>query len=162
MELCPCGSETAYAECCEPVITGAIKAPSAERLMRARYSAYAKTAVEFILTSTIDEKREECDEKTIRTWSEHSTWHKLEIISTENGGPDDTEGMVEFIVHFSENGAEKTYHEKGLFRKVNDDWRYVDGEIQKPKPFVRTERKVSRNDPCPCGSGKKYKKCCGK
>ena len=30
-----------------------------------------------------------------------------------------------------------------------------------PKPFVR-EPKVGRNDPCPCGSGKKYKKCCGK
>jgi preprotein translocase subunit SecA len=25
----------------------------------------------------------------------------------------------------------------------------------------RTEEKVGRNDPCPCGSGKKYKKCCG-
>jgi len=30
-----------------------------------------------------------------------------------------------------------------------------------PKPFVRPGRKIGRNDPCPCGSGKKYKKCCG-
>lgn len=29
-------------------------------------------------------------------------------------------------------------------------------------PYVRMEKKVGRNDPCPCGSGKKYKKCCGK
>lgn len=162
MELCPCGSEIDYTECCGPVISGTIKAPSAERLMRARYSAYAKTEVKFILTSTANEKREECDEKAIRSWSEHSTWHKLEILGTEKGCQNDTEGVVEFIAHFSENGVRKTYHEKGIFKKVNDDWRYVDGEIQKPKPFVRTEQKVLRNNTCPCGSGKKYKKCCGK
>jgi uncharacterized protein YchJ len=28
------------------------------------------------------------------------------------------------------------------------------------KPFIREDSKVGRNDPCPCGSGKKYKKCC--
>lgn len=30
------------------------------------------------------------------------------------------------------------------------------------KPYVRSEAKVGRNDTCPCGSGLKYKKCCGK
>ncbi|MBD3380537.1 MAG: preprotein translocase subunit SecA [Candidatus Omnitrophica bacterium] len=33
---------------------------------------------------------------------------------------------------------------------------------QKNDPFVRKQPKVGRNDPCPCGSGKKYKKCCGR
>ena len=32
----------------------------------------------------------------------------------------------------------------------------------KAKPVVRTERKIGRNEPCPCGSGKKYKVCCGR
>ncbi len=36
-----------------------------------------------------------------------------------------------------------------------------DGSQQKKKPVVRKTEKVGRNDPCPCGSGKKYKKCCG-
>ena len=37
------------------------------------------------------------------------------------------------------------------------------GEMpERGKPIVREEPKVGRNDPCPCGSGKKYKKCCGK
>ena len=35
------------------------------------------------------------------------------------------------------------------------------GERPKPQP-VHVEKKVGRNDPCPCGSGKKYKNCCGK
>ena len=37
----------------------------------------------------------------------------------------------------------------------------IDGEDQVKKPTTREEDKVGRNDPCPCGSGKKYKKCCG-
>ena len=35
-------------------------------------------------------------------------------------------------------------------------------EYVPPKPFIRDQPKIGRNDPCPCGSGKKYKKCCGK
>ena len=40
-----------------------------------------------------------------------------------------------------------------------------DAETQaeaKPAPFVRDNRKVGRNEPCPCGSGKKFKQCCGR
>ena len=33
---------------------------------------------------------------------------------------------------------------------------------QKESTTIRKEKKIGRNDPCPCGSGKKYKKCCGK
>ena len=162
MELCPCGSQTAFAECCEPIITESVKASTAEKLMRARYTAYAKTAVGFILSSTIEEKRKECDEKAIRSWSEKSTWHQLEILSTDKGSADDDEGQVEFVAHFSEGGIRKNYHEKGLFKKVDGCWQYVDGEIQKQKPFTRADEKISRNSPCSCGSGKKYKKCCGR
>jgi SEC-C motif-containing protein len=162
MELCPCGSQLQYTACCEPFISGTAPAPTAEKLMRARYSAYTKTAVNFIISTTIEQKRKECDEKAIRDWSVNSTWHKLEIISTDKGSAADAEGSVEFIAHFTEAGAEKTYHEKGTFKKVDGAWMYVDGEIQKQKPFVRADDKISRNDPCTCGSGKKYKKCCGK
>lgn len=162
MELCPCGSQIAYAECCEPFISGRVTAPTAEKLMRARYTAYAKTAVEFIMSSTIEEKRKECDEKAIRDWSQLSTWHQLEILSTSKGGEADTEGQVEFIAHFTEAGIRKNYHEKGVFKKISGAWYYVDGEVQKSQPYIRTEEKISRNSTCLCGSGKKYKKCCGK
>jgi len=162
MDNCPCGSQKTYEQCCEPYISGTEKAPTAEALMRARYSSYSKVAVEFILTSTIEEKRNECDEKAIRSWAENSIWHSLEIVSTDKGGADDSEGMVEFIANFSEKGIKKNYHEKGTFKKINDEWLYEDGDIQRPQPFIRSEEKPSRNSPCSCGSGKKYKKCCGK
>lgn len=39
---------------------------------------------------------------------------------------------------------------------------FVPDWVEPQEPFVRKEKKVGRNDPCPCGSGKKYKRCCGK
>jgi SEC-C motif domain protein len=162
MDFCPCGSQKPYAECCEPLLLNISFASTAEQLMRARYTAYVKNAIQFVLDTTLQEKRKECDEKAIRDWSLNSQWHKLEIISTSNGGPEHIEGTVEFIAHFTEYGVLKNLHEKGLFKKINGQWFYVDGEIQKSKPFIRADVKISRNDPCLCGSGKKYKKCCFK
>jgi curved DNA-binding protein CbpA len=40
----------------------------------------------------------------------------------------------------------------------DDDYNYVDDDVT---PYKREAPKIGRNDPCPCGSGKKYKKCCG-
>ena len=54
------------------------------------------------------------------------------------------------------------HREQSYFKKIDGEWRFIDGEIEKNKPFHREEPKIGRNDPCPCGSGKKYKKCCGK
>lgn len=160
MEKCPCGSEKPYLECCEPIITLKADYSTPEQLMRARYSAYAKGNIDFVLNTTIEEKRKECDEQAIRNWSEKSIWHQLEILGTKDGAPQDSEGIVEFIAHYTEGGIRKNLHEKALFKKVDGKWYYVDGEIHKPKPFIRSADKVSRNSPCPCGSGRKYKKCC--
>ena len=56
-ELCPCGSGKKYAECCEPIIKGTVKAPTAEALMRARYTSYVKQEIDFIINTC--EKSEE-------------------------------------------------------------------------------------------------------
>ena len=52
--------------------------------------------------------------------------------------------------------AEKQEERKDLVENRGDD------QPKKKKPIRRTEKKVGRNEPCPCGSGKKYKNCCGK
>ncbi|MGN1324764.1 MAG: SEC-C metal-binding domain-containing protein, partial [Candidatus Spyradenecus sp.] len=54
------------------------------------------------------------------------------------------------------------HHERSLFKRVDGQWKFIDGELVKPKPIVNEQPRPGRNDPCPCGSGKKYKKCCGK
>ena len=159
-DLCPCTSGRSFTDCCEPVVTGARPAVTAEEVMRGRYSAYAKGIISFILTSTHPDRRSECDEKAIKAWSENSVWDSFEVVSTQKGQTGDKEGAVEFIARFTEDRMKKTLHETGEFKCIDGLWYYVDGKIHPHKPFVRQEEKINRNDPCTCGSGKKYKKCC--
>jgi SEC-C motif-containing protein len=157
---CPCCSGRPYSDCCEPVVTSARPAATAEELMRARYSAYASGAIDFIISSTHPDRRPECDEKAIRSWSANSDWTGFEIASAEAGKEGDSEGKVEFIARFTEDRMKKILHETGVFKRIDGQWYYVDGTIHPPKPFVREDGKLNRNDPCSCGSGKKFKKCC--
>ena len=62
------------------------------------------------------------------------------------------------IAHFEENGETKTIHEHSFFEAINDRWLYVGATHSNHPPI--TVNKVGRNEPCPCGSGKKFKKCC--
>lgn len=68
---------------------------------------------------------------------------------------------VDFTAYYLENGIEIAHHEKGEFKKLPDGWIYVRALRLGPAP-VKATAKVGRNDPCPCGSGKKFKHCCGK
>lgn len=160
--LCPCGSGQEIQLCCGPVLDQARKANTAEQLMRARYTAYATGNIDFLYASAGPEVQEDFDPEASRRWAEGSEWLGMDVIATEKGGEQDDEGLVEFIARYSVNGTEFEHHERSLFRRIKGDWKFIDGELVKPEPIVREAPKVGRNDPCPCGSGKKYKKCCGK
>ena len=161
-DTCPCNSGKTYGECCEPIIKGTVKAETPEALMRARYSAYVSGEVLFLRDSSTAEVQEELNEKASRLWSKAAEWHGLEILSTEGGGPGDDKGVVEFRALYTANGEFCNHHEVSRFVREADGWKFADGDLVGEKPVVREEPKVGRNDPCPCGSGKKYKKCCGK
>jgi SEC-C motif-containing protein len=161
MDTCPCGSQTVYAECCRPLIKGEQSAKTAEQLMRSRYSAYVKNELGYILTSLHPEHRSDYDEKSTRTWAESAVWHGISILKTSGGGVDDSEGEVEFVVSYTEKGLKQEHHELSSFKKEGGTWYFVTGKTM-PKPVSRALPKTGRNDPCSCGSGKKFKKCCGK
>lgn len=158
--LCPCGSNLTYSECCEPIIKGTRVAKTAEELMRSRYSAYAKREVDYLYTSLHPKARENYDAKSTRDWANSTEWQNLEIVTTEKGTAKDEEGTVEFIASYKENGTDKKHHEVSLFKKENGVWYFVDGRLPAVKQVIREAPKVGRNDPCLCGSGKKFKKCC--
>jgi SEC-C motif-containing protein len=160
MNSCPCGSGSTYENCCEPLIKGDIQAETAEQLMRSRYSAYAKVAVDYIFETTHPEHRQNFDQKGTKQWAEESVWEGLEIVATEKGGANDREGTVEFIARYREKGLRKAHHELGVFKKDGGRWFFTDGSAVAAKPII--SNKIGRNDPCPCNSGQKYKKCCGK
>ena len=161
-KTCPCGSGKAWADCCQPIIKGKAKAPTAEALMRARYSAYVKHEIDFIAKSCVRREGEnDIDLDETRRWSEESEWLGLKIHSVKGGGANDDEGKVEFSALYARNGLKDEHRELASFRKVDGAWMYSEGEIAST-PIVRSSPKVGRNEPCPCGSGKKYKHCCGR
>lgn len=129
--------------------------------MRARYSAYVEKNVEFLGDSLHPEHREDWDKNATRKWAEEAQWSGLEVRSSEGGQSDDATGRVEFVASYKENGQSKRHHEVSRFAKLGGRWYYVDGELPKPETR-RNQNKIGRNEPCPCGSGKKYKKCCGR
>ena len=161
-ELCPCSSGKKYGECCEPIIAGAAKARTAEALMRARYTSYVVGRIRFLKDSAVQSVLHEFDEESSLVWSEQSKWHGLEITRTEAGGENDERGVVEFHAMYTAGGQFCDHHEISTFVRENGEWKFEDGEMVANTPSVREEPKIGRNDPCPCGSGKKYKKCCGK
>ncbi len=161
MNTCPCGSEKSFEACCEPLLKGERSAQTAEELMRSRYTAYVKSEGDYILETTHPDQREQIDKKSILDWSKNSEWLKLELIDTSQGGAEDSEGHIEFIAHYRKKGVKNEHHEIAQFLKKDDKWYFNDGQAPTPVQVVRTSPKVGRNNPCPCGSGKKFKKCCG-
>ncbi len=161
MKACPCGSGRSYDDCCGPYIAGKKPAPTAEALMRSRYTAYAVHAIDHIVNTCIRDGKHQIDVDQTRAWSERSEWKSLKILATSKGGPADAEGTVEFEAVYVTDGLQDRHHERATFKKQDGVWLYDDGEIV-PTTIVRSTPKVGRNDPCPCGKGLKYKQCCGK
>lgn len=158
---CPCGSKNLFKECCDVFITGEAQAPTAEKLMRSRYSAFVVEEPEYILATHDPETRSDVDLEEVRAWSENSFWEGLNIVATEAGQESDTTGKVEFVAHYTAGEKEQHHHEVSTFTKKDDRWFFTDGALVN-NTVRRDEPKVGRNDPCPCGSGKKFKKCCAR
>ena len=162
MSQCPCGSGRTYEECCCPYIEGQENAPTAEALMRSRFTAHALHKFEYLNETVLPEMRDENEFAEMQQMSQIVTWTGLDILSASRGGEDDESGEVSFEAHYEVKGVPQTMREDAFFRREDGRWYYVDGNVHRPEPYRREGPKIGRNDPCPCGSGKKYKKCCGK
>ncbi len=139
MSACPCGSAKAYNDCCGPLIDDGKIADTAENLMRSRYTAYTRSAIDYLLKTTHPGKTEDHDPDAMRKWAEESQWHGLEIISTEAGGPEDETGQVEFIARYTENGDKQEHHEIAEFKKQDGQWFFFDGQAPRPATYVRQD-----------------------
>ena len=163
MNVCPCGSGSEYSDCCEVYISGKQGAPTAEALMRSRYTAYAKKAVSYLEETLVPKERADFSAEETLRWAENSEWLGLEILQKEGGEEDDDTGIVGFSARFKnkEGSEEQVHQEVGKFVKEEGRWFYSGHVSPKGQTVKREEPKIGRNDPCSCGSGKKYKKCCG-
>ncbi|MCW5699873.1 MAG: YchJ family protein [Rhodospirillales bacterium] len=157
---CPCGTRRSLEECCGPIINGTLAA-TAETLMRARYTAFVTRQFgDFAYDSLAPEKHAEFDRREVEASAQEAEGLGLEIRAVDGGGPEDDTGTVEYVARFRIRGQIQVHHELATFRREDGRWLYADGQMN-PKSAPRRVTKVGRNDPCSCGSGRKFKKCCG-
>lgn len=149
-ESCLCGSGNTYSTCCQKVHLDHAAASTAEELMRSRYTAFALEKSSHILKTWVENKRP----KALNFDDHPVTWIHLTINSSKDGQPENSTGQVDFTSTYIENGQLCTLSEISNFKKIDSLWYYVDGVCDVSK------RKLERNRPCPCGSGKKFKRCC--
>ncbi|WP_188436498.1 YchJ family protein [Microbacterium murale] len=119
---CPCLSGDTFESCCGPVLAGEATAPTAERLMRSRFTAFAVGDSPYLLRSWHPSTRPgdlELD-TDIR-------WTRLDILETEAGGPFDTSGFVAFEAFYRERGVQASLKERSRFVREVGIWSYVDG-----------------------------------
>lgn len=159
MTTCPCGSKREFDACCGPFIAGE-PAPTAEALMRSRYVAYTLGDLDYIERTNTEYALAAFNRVDMEASLPGTEWTGMEILETEGGQEDDTEGTVKFSFKYRNGGRDFSQLEISKFQRVEGEWRYDDSEVNPKPPPVRVD-KIGRNDPCPCGSGKKYKKCHG-
>ena len=120
-QSCYCGTGIPFSECCEPYLKRLKNAPTAEKLMRSRYSAYATQEVDYLIFSTHSSQRKFYSKSEILDWSRSNQWVKLEVLNA-------TENQVEFEAYFIDSNLKaQIHHEKSTFKKENGIWFYVDG-----------------------------------
>ena len=92
---CPCTSGKEFADCCEPILTQAEQAKTAEQLMRSRYTAYATGNVDWVVESQSPDGRKFVDRDATEAWSKRAEWHRMEVLEVQKGGEGDAEGSEE-------------------------------------------------------------------
>ncbi len=160
-QQCRCGSQRFFKDCCGPYLAGEWLAPTAEALMRSRYSAFCQGNIDYLM-ATRHRATPEANERLALTNTIKSTrWVNLLIVKTQKGRAKDKAGIVVFVAAYrpvasllsvEPTGKLAQLHEKSRFKEVNDRWLYTDGDILPPY-------QPSPTQPCWCGSRQAFKHC---
>ncbi|NOT11119.1 MAG: zinc chelation protein SecC [Methylococcaceae bacterium] len=124
--------------------------------MRSRFSAYVLKLEGYVLATWDKAKRP----KHPNLANDSIEWKSLEIIDCKKGGANDNKGIVEFKAHYRYEDKDLILHEASRFNKQLGQWYYLDG-VFKPTGKPKQPTSLGLNAPCQCGSGKKFKRCCG-
>jgi SEC-C motif-containing protein len=125
-DRCPCLSGDTYGVCCGPLHRGERTAPTAEALMRSRYSAFAVGDAGYLLATWHPRTRP----ATLELRPEQ-VWRRLDVLATRAGGPFDDAGEVQFAASFRDAapGERGRLHELSRFVRDGGAWLYVDGDV---------------------------------
>lgn len=153
---CLCGSGISYQACCEPFHSGEKIPTTAEELMRSRYTAYVFRNVAYLQETWDASSRP----RAIDFSREKIEWLRLEITEIRKGKAKDSKGLVAFKAYYSQDDEQCVMNEISRFTRINGRWFYLDGII-KSMGKVDLQTNHGKNAQCSCGSGKKFKRCCG-
>ena len=140
-------------------------ADTAAQLMRARYAAFVLQHVEYIVATTAPFQQPLLDTKAISDWAKQTNWAGLEVIN-HLAKLGKRHAQVEFKAYFhlpdssvldlAVLDSKGVHHELSTFVNIpthgTSRWYFLDPTVVMP---------VTQKQPCPCGSGEKYKRCCG-
>lgn len=156
MTRCPCCSEREFDQCCAPILAGA-PAPSAEALVRSRYTAFVMRNLDHVERTHAPEVRDDFNRAEAERLAEECHWHSLHIHSAKET---DDVAEVEYVVRLRKDQKIMPRASASRFRRKNGEWLFVSSKPAQHIAHLRTV-KIGRNDPCVCNSGRKFKKCCG-
>jgi SEC-C motif domain protein len=148
---CPCQSGKKYVACCGRFITQQALPENAEQLMRSRYSAYVLKQHDYLLASWQSAQR-----PAKLVLDDSIRWLGLTIIDAPPA--EGAHAIVEFEARMLCAATVEAMHERSHFVLEQGRWLYSNGEMLPPS---FQSWKPGRNETCPCGSGKKFKRCCG-
>ncbi|MEP2653685.1 MAG: YchJ family metal-binding protein [Paraglaciecola sp.] len=152
---CFCCSNIAFEYCCKPILTEVKKAANSEALMRSRFTAYVLKDYAYILDTYAKKPRQNLSIQELAQSAENTQWLSLQVIGHSANL---VTSQVEFKAFYKIGECFYVLHELSDFVLEDEKWRYSKGNLFKNSG----EFKPQRNSQCLCGSGKKYKKCCGK
>ncbi|WP_206485540.1 YchJ family metal-binding protein [Thalassotalea sp. G2M2-11] len=160
---CFCGNSKAFEQCCQLIITGDKQANTPESLMRSRYSAYASNNADYIYQTYAEQSKAQQSLTDIAAWASQTQWLRLSVLQSDDitldeyiHGNDKTLPVVHFIAFYLHDKTFYHMEEASRFTIEDQQWRYLDGDIITHQAL----KTPKRNDPCLCGSTKKFKQCC--
>lgn len=150
MTACYCQSGKDYTQCCEPFHLRDKIPETAEQLMRSRYSAYQLVNIAYIVETTVPNQQKFLAQLAMKEWGESTKWAGLHIVK-HLPNLSKIHSQVEFKAFFETEDGRQVHHEISLFVKIEYRWFFVDPTVPLP----------NQKQSCICGSGKKFKHCCG-
>ena len=152
--LCYCGSNVSYNSCCQPYHKGQRLPESCEQLMRSRYSAFCSQELNYIQNSCVADLQTEQSPEQLRDFVNHVHFVALQVLPLPRLAQAVDEGYVHFQVWYLLGQHLLSFRELSCFVYQQGRWLYSSGDVSEQAP-----QKIGRNDPCPCGSGRKFKSC---
>lgn len=147
---CPCGSGKLFKSCCQPFITGESFPETAEQLMRSRYTAYTLADIPYIEKTQSGEAAQDFHFDEAKQWASQVKWCGLNVLEAALN-------QVEYVARYIVGNKLVLLQERSQFEKIGDHWFYVSGTLVPHQAIT-----LKPNQPCLCGSKKKFSQCCGK